>query len=238
MATKGDVPVASLKGVFDAKFEEELQQLDPAKRQERIAERLQSEWAGEFDEIGNLRDTEEKRRAIARLLFSAVELSLDGKAEPGQPPPTLFNDPAYRRALAVVGVETAQQEMSTQARDLVQIAQSIRGGMARDREQFVHQYAAQLARILDAADELNDLQAELQNEKEKVALQQSVISVRQKDVADVQERLGEKQKQTRKLLDQQKELELELSKALLELRDAASKNLQLEQEVRTLEKGR
>ena len=51
-------------------------------------------------------------------------------------------------------------------------------------------------------------------------------------------RLAAKQAETLKLLQKQDRLQQELFKAQQAFRDAATKNLELEREVRTLEKGR
>ncbi|HXG09650.1 MAG TPA: hypothetical protein VNK04_07665 [Gemmataceae bacterium] len=227
-----DITPDELAGAFDAKFEEELSKLEPAKRPEAIADYLQKELT---EKVLNLPG--EKRPAIAQLLFGWAELSGDEGGEPDKGG-DLSNSPAYKRVVAVVGVEMAAQALNARANDLAQVARGIRAGMVRDRQQFTLQHAAWHGRLLDAADYLHDREAELQRETQGAAAQQELLNARKKEVADLEARLAAKQAETLKLLQKQDRLQQELFKAQQVFRDAATKNLELEREVRTLEKGR
>lgn len=234
-----------LKGVFDAKFEEELSKMDPAKRREAITDRLQKDWDDEFQTAERKEDFGEKRRLYARLLFGMVELSVDeesAKAPPDKKAEVsrrdLIGNAAYKRAIVVVGVEQARKELDAESQAMEGMTVAIGAGMANDRDLFYQQHAALVSQLLAAADELQDRRLELAREREKVQAHEESVKVTRIKVKELQDRLEDRQKATRALLDQQAKMEQQLFKQLQEFRDATQMNFELIEEIRKLEKGR
>jgi chromosome segregation ATPase len=218
---------------------EELDRLMNSKDDNKqTADRLQNDLNKEFDVVPNAgRDLESSRRAIAHVLFSAAELSVDEKTEPGKER-DLINNPDYRRALAVVGLEAARWEMDDEAHHYERITRAIQTAMTRDREQFVQQHQLLYVRLLEAADELAERTLERDRERDKVQAHEDLLAQRRKQVKELEAKLAERQAATRKLLQEQAKLEQQLFRSQQEFRDATEENFKLEQEIRNLEKGR
>jgi hypothetical protein len=214
-----------------------VKKLDPARRREAVGQQLQADLQQAFAEPGEKKETEEQRQAIAHLLLSAVELSLDQETEPGKTR-NLIGNQAYRRSLAVVGLEAAIREMDRQSVVFDDLSRQIASGMVRDRSDFAEAHRRLLLLIHAASDELQELKVERDRERDKTKDQQDVVSVREQEVKELKKKLQERQKLTSEKLAEQTRKEQQLFQSQREFRDAVGENFRLEGEVRKLEKGR
>lgn len=192
---------------------------------------------------------DERRLAVAQLLFGLIESQLEEgeqrlayAAKLDQAP----QSPAYKRFVTVVGLESATRAAEEQAKRLRRLVRDtgpspaeqpsgVSFAIERERANFVAEYDRLLAHVLGLADTVRHSEATLTERKAQVASQQAVVNEREAEVRRVGEELANEQKTTAEVFKRLKELSSELLAARLRLRDAAAENQNFERRVRELE---
>src|SRR5262249_19675354 len=99
------------------------------------------------------REYDEKRQAIAHLLFSMDDVLRED--ENPQQPPDLLDSKAYERTLAVVGLPAMAREADNQSAILGRMSRDVLAGIDRDRTAFVAAQHRQLALIEALSEQLD-----------------------------------------------------------------------------------
>jgi hypothetical protein len=185
----------------------------------------------------NKADIAGRRRAIAHLLLNvAGELSDEPPADPINA--DLWQSPTYTRALTVVGLEAAVNEMEAQAqrlnrisRDLADLLQGERGRFIAENKELIDQLQREALHVKS----LNDL---LTQKKEQAEKQEELVRQREADIKAVSAELATARQNTDKTLKELQTLGQSLFDARVKLREGIANNQQLEQKLRDVEKNR
>ncbi len=225
----------------------EREQIADAARARKTDE-LRSQFERACNEALETKAPDERRLAVAQLLFGLIESQLEG--EPPQSYAAKLDQapqsPAYKRFVTVVGLETATRAAEEQAKRLrrgvrdtgpspAEQPSGVAFAIERERANFVADYDRLLAHVLDLAETVRHSEAVLNERKAQVASQQAVVNEREAEVRRVGEELAAEQKTTAEFFKRLKELSTELLAARLRLRDAAAENQGFERRVRELE---
>ena len=203
----------NLKGQYDALFDAALvgpKSLDPSK-------------------TDRVRDYQ--REAIARLLFNMVEV-----LDPNAPAQGVTGSPDYTRFVTVVGLNMAAHEINEQAQVLQTIGEQLQGARDRERADFAAAYRARIDELQARAvllHDANDLLArktqQLADEDQAVRKQQDKVKNAEAELADARSKTDAEMTKLRKTSDS-------LHKMRIEGRDLLGENLELEKQIRDLEK--
>jgi hypothetical protein len=189
-------------------------------------EQLQNEFNKKFDDVlpqgDEPRDPEERRRAIAHLLYN------------------LSPEPAWHdRVQVVVGLQAYGREAEREAADLEKMAQRAREMTTDERIAFEREYKQTVQRrTLELAQQSAALEDALQQRTAIRDKHKEEIAAAQKKIEELKARVQKAQEATVAALEKQKEREKEVFDAQRELIDDFDKNLDLEKEIRRLELGR
>ena len=188
---------------------------------------------------GNVQEQErtpaQRRQAICHLLFAMSKILAQTETPP---PQDLMASRAYQRIVTVCGLETCAGEVSDQVARTQRLTEDVRAGMGRDREAFLSADRILLAQIEDLSEKVARQRAFLKAQNDLKDNQQKLVDVRKDEVNRMTKELGAAQAATKEELDRAAKMEAGLFKSRREQRDAFEKNLQLEQQLRSLEKGR
>jgi hypothetical protein len=177
----------------------------------------------------------QRRQAICHLLFAMSKVLAQAESTP---PPALPASKAYQRIITVCGLETCINEVHDQV-DLTQrLTEDVRAGMARDRDRYLSAARSALEQIEDLSEKVERQKVFLKVQNELADNQKKLVDIRKDEVNRMEKELATAQEATREQLKIQARMEDELFKSGREQRDAFEKNLQLEQQLRSLEKGR
>jgi hypothetical protein len=177
----------------------------------------------------------ERRQAICHLLFAMSKVLAQTESAP---PPALMASKAYQRILTVCGLDTCTNEVNDQV-DLTQrLTEDVRHGMALDRERFLSASRDVLAQIEDLSEKVERQKAFLKLQNDLVDNQKKLVDIRRAEVDRMEKELAAAQEKTKEELKVQAKMEDQLFKIRRDQRDASEKNVQLEQQLRSLEKGR
>jgi hypothetical protein len=213
------------------------------KNVEKNTEQLQGEFDQAFNEpaaggqgSGPSKHTPEQRRQmIAHLLCATADVLRKDEADP---PPSLAESKAYKRALATTGLVACSREVEDEATNMQRFFQDVRDGMARDRAAYVQASRTLLGQIEDLAEKVERQKGVLSLQTELLDKQQTLVGNREADLLQLGKDLNAAVEATKDELAKQERMEKELFKSRREDRDAFEKNLQLERQLRSLEKGR
>ena len=181
------------------------------------------------------RPAAERRQVICHLLFAMSRVLAQAEE---QPPQNLMASKAYQRIVAVCGLETCAGEVSDQVALAQRLTEDVRAGMARDRDRFLVADRSLLAQIEDLSEKVERQRAFLKGQNDLKDSQQKLVDIRRLEVDRLEKELYAAQEATKEELKTQARMEAQLFKSRREQRDAFEKNLQLEQQLRSLEKGR
>jgi hypothetical protein len=210
---------------------------------EKNTEQLQGEFDQAFNEptggdegSGRPKHTpEERRQMIAHLLCATADVLRKDEADP---PPTLAESKAYKRALATTGLVACSREVEDEAVDMQHFFQDVRDGMGRDRAAYVEASRSLLGQIEDLAEKVERQKGVLSLQTELMDKQQTLVGIRAAELLQLGKDLKAAEEATADELAKQERMEKELYKSRRADRDASEKNLQLERQLRSLEKGR
>lgn len=229
-------------GVFDLAFETELLKPENAaadKRGPLLEARLQADFGGAFEQVlrtqtgDKQRDPGEQRLAIAGLLIALAELQPDDLTAGGSA--DVLESNAYKRALTVVGLETALKELQAQADTLKAMVPGVISDIENERATFAGRYQKVFGQLLVLAKDFDDRD---QFFKRQVAAEEkylSVIGVRNKQIAELTARSDQLKAATDAEIVKQTSLQNRLFGEMKELRDVGTENQRLEKEIRKLE---
>jgi hypothetical protein len=182
---------------------------------------------------------DERRLAIARLLFSMIVVPAQGPAgQPAEPVPDLATNAAYKRFLTVVGLRTAIQTVDGQALVLQRIVADLKVERQRERNAFAlnHQYL--LDQLREHAALLEQENFLLQRQQKQLADQEEQVKKRQRDVKYYEAELARARDETAKRLQELRAMTQALYETRIQVRDALSLNQEYEKRIRKLEASR
>lgn len=195
---------------------------------EKAAEGLQQQLQAHFDTVGERRPVEERKANAARLLFCLGEALEDPKAD-------LIASGTYKRFVVVTGLAGAARAVDDQALLLQKMtAQAILAHEA-ERAQFISGHNQTVYESQTLADALDRQERFLKSKKDEADKQSLLVEARRKEIKDLTDKLEDERRKTGQKLDKQAELERTVMERLIDLRDTARKNQELERQIRELE---
>ncbi len=184
------------------------------------------------DSTKNIRDAQ--HLAIAHLLFNMVEVLLpEGAAEKG-----VFGSPDYTRFIYVVGLTSAIKEINDQAWLLQQIGEELQSARRLERGEFVDAHRALITELQARAVQLQYAMDLLDRKKQQLADEEAVVVRRRDDVKQAEDKLAEARAITDKQMADLRAKSDKLHQMRIEGRDLLGDNLELERQIRELEKKR
>jgi hypothetical protein len=184
---------------------------------------------------GQDRPLGERRQVICHLLFAMSRVLAQAE---NPPPASVTASKAYQRIVGVCGLETCASEVNDQATLAQRLSGDVRAGMARDRERFLSAQRGLLAQIEDLSEKVERQRQFLKTQTDMKDTQQKLVDIRRLEVDRMEKELAAAQEATKEELKTQARMEAQLFKSRIVQRDAFEKNFQLEQQLRSLEKGR
>ena len=190
-----------------------------------------------FDKALQTRDREGKRAAIARIMVNLIGVlpteeekkqRADKKADPTA-------DPAFRRALNVVGSRELARALDLQARHLVVLTQDVAAGREYERMHFVEQHQSLLNTLIDRYHRLNEVSDQLAEKQDQVKTQTARADQQEALVKKVTEEHDKAQAETARQLARLGVQQQQVFDVLVRLRDANRINQEMELLVRKLE---
>jgi hypothetical protein len=176
---------------------------------------------------------DERRRAIARLLFNVVG---------GMDPAALDKDPsdvpAYGRVLAVVGLDAGVEAINAEARTLSEMTTAFDGMTQRERGAFADADRALIDQLKDRADHLAEATDEWRRAEAEHKAQDDLVARRKADVETARDELRKQRELTAAEFAKLKAMSQSLYDIRVKVREADAENQQLEKQIRDLEKGR
>ncbi len=249
-----DRALAFLADLRDEKVSLRKPDEDPAKNKDTlddvydktltaVHDQLKVQLDGLFDEALNgpasfdtptthIRDAQHK--AIAHVLFNVVEALLpDGAAEKG-----VFASPDYVRFIRVVGLSAAVHEINDQARRLQLMGEELQSARRLERGEFADAYRALIDELQARAVTLQYSMDLLTKKQQQLADEEAVVMRRKDDVKQAEEKLAEARAATEKQMTELRQKSDALHKMRIDGRDLLGENLELERQIRGLEKNR
>ncbi len=179
--------------------------------------------------------TEERRDATSYLLFNLVEIT-DPAADAATATSTqLYQSPAYKRYLTVVGLAEANRTINQQVSTLSRILSDLVHEKERDRDSFAATLLPILEQSRDLARHVEKLKVELTNEQSKVDAQDSLVKKRKADVDEAEKKLAELRQTTGDKLVELRALSKAVFDLRVEVRDKTVSNQENERLIRELE---
>jgi hypothetical protein len=205
----------------------------PAEKEDALAAELQKRLDDEFaavNEVGpdGKHSPQQRKDSAARLLFCLGEALHEGEDD-------YFATPAYKRYVNVVGLNGAAKASDDQA--VIITAMTEEAVLAREAElrQFVENLEASVYRTQSLADAVERQEKLLKLKEAEVAKAKQLVETRTAQLTALKEQLAALQAKTAKSLADQSKAEQEIMDRMIELRDTAQKNQELEREIRRLE---
>jgi hypothetical protein len=143
---------------------------------------------------------------------------------------------AHNRIQVVVGLKEFSDELSRQADALQRMSQEVRLAMARDRTTFEGRYEALVQDIRHRAQVLAERQFDLRNQNNLRDEHKALVAARNKEIAEVQQKMEDARANLLKILDAQATEEDAIHRTNRLFRDTLRKNQELERQIRALEK--
>jgi hypothetical protein len=187
-----------------------------------------------FDDVLAKQDPGDKKQAIANLLFALLETT----PPEGQQPQDVFETPAYKRYVVVVGRRAAAAAVDSQAAAVAQLARDTETVLAARRSAFAAEHGRIVTRIRDLAEVVARENAALETQKAQTDRQQQLVAERQRQVKNLEDDLAAARKQTSASLAEQAKLEQAVLEEQRKLRDANQKNRDLLKEIEKSENGK
>jgi hypothetical protein len=196
---------------------------------------LQKEFDAQFDGVkevgadGHKHSDEERKANAARLIF------LLGQAQQEDANADYFTSPAYRRLQVVSGLSAATRAIDDQALAVLAMTDEAIRTRHAELDQFVYDLGQVVYEDQNLSEAVERLERFLQTKKDDVDKQKQIVTEHKVEIKQLTERLQALRQQTAKDLDAQARHEQEVMRRLIELRDTAKKNQDLERQIRELE---
>lgn len=229
LATRAADPKKPFDKVFDESLEAQRKQLE---------EKLALEFQPALARAPDARAREVRRQAIAHLLLTLINVLPEDTSAGAKPPATPLEDPEYKRALNVVGLESAITETNDQAQVVARIASEVALERQRDRSRFVVAHGSLLDHVRERAGQVAWEEALLARKTAQRAEQENLFTRRKGDYDAYMAELKASQKLTADRLRELRKMSDSLFDIRKTVRDALDKNQQLEKQIRGLEAGR
>jgi hypothetical protein len=176
---------------------------------------------------------ESQRVAIAHLLFNTVDVLQEGMADKG-----VIGSPAYGRVLSVVGLTAGLREINAQAALLQHIGEELEGSRTLERGEFTAAHRASIDELQGRAVVLHDALDLLTRKNQALDKEEETVRKRQDDVKKYEEDLAAARAKTDKQITELRKQSDALEALRIQGRDVLSENLDLERQIRSLEKNR
>jgi len=184
------------------------------------------------DSTKHLRDAQHK--AIAHLLFNMVEVLLpEGAADKG-----VFASQDYVRFVYVVGLTAAIREINEQAGRLQLLGEELQSDRRLERGEFAAAHRALIDELQGRAVTLQYSMDLLAKKQQQLADEEAVVMRRKDDVKQAEDKLAEARAATDKQMTELRQKSDSLHKMRIDGRDLLGENLELEKQIRGLEKNR
>jgi hypothetical protein len=200
----------------------------PAEKEDALAAELQKRFDKEFEGVGGKDSIQQRKDSAARLLFCLGEALHEGEDD-------YIASPAYKRYVNVVGLSGAARAADDQAVIIQAMTQEAILNHEAELKQFVEDLDARVYRTQTIADAVERQEKLLKLKEAEVAKAKQLVETRTAQLTALREQLAGLQAKTSKSLADQAKAEQEIMDRLIELRDTAQKNQELEREIRRLE---
>jgi hypothetical protein len=174
-----------------------------------------------------------QRVAIAHLLFNMVNVLEEGAAEKG-----VIGSPAYARVLSVVGLTAGLREINNEASLLQQIGEELEGSTTLERGEFTAAHRASIDKLQGRAVVLHDALDLLARKQQALDKEEETVRKRQDDVKKYEEELAAARAKSDKQIIELRKQSDSLYDLRIQGRDVLGENLDLERQLRDLEKNR
>jgi hypothetical protein len=203
-------------------------------KEEALAAELQKQFDGQFDGVSESgadgkHSLGRRKDAAGRLLF------LLGEALHEDPANDFFASPAYKRFVNVVGLTGAARAADDQALVVQGMTEEAVAAHEAELKQFVEDLDQAVYRAQGMSDAVQRQEQFLKQKLIEVANAKQLVEVRTEQLNDLRKQLADLQGKTAKSLAEQAKAEQEIMDRLIELRETARKNQELEREIRRLE---
>jgi methyl-accepting chemotaxis protein len=203
-------------------------------------EDLQKELAAHFDTVKETstdpgtsaphkHSNEERRVNAARLLFCL------GDAMPENPGADFLASQPFQRLVLVCGLSAAAQAIDDQAQVILAMTDQAMRVHHAELNQFVYDHGQRVYANRNLADEADRLNRTLQAKQADVEQQKQLVTERRVEIKRLTDQLSTLRQETAKNLEQQARQEEEVMRRLVELRNTARSNQELERQIRELE---
>jgi hypothetical protein len=241
---------ADLAGPFATAFLQARRatgQPDPAQFPEQLFEQsIESQRVAlqaEFDELftealsgkrvepsGNTQNltAEERRAVIARLLLNLPGVGGDDPAQ----------SPDYTRAITVVGLQAAVNEVNDQAQVLARMTSEVEAEQDRELIAFQLAHGGLIDELRQRAAEVAAANDTLRRTQDHLGQEDALVKKRERDVKDYRIAIDDARQETAKRLKELQTMSQSLYNEQVKLRDATGKNQELLQTIRKLEENR
>jgi tRNA uridine 5-carbamoylmethylation protein Kti12 len=197
----------------------------------KLSESLQARFDQAFSQATLAsRNTEERKRAVASLLFNLRDRFEEPVA--GANP---WDAASFQRVKAVVGLAAMIHTIDDQFTLLQKMIADVGAAKQSDLDYFVKQQRTLIANAKDLADKLRAQKIEQGLQDTELAKQNKLVKAREQEQKALATELGKARTNTSAQLKEQAELEAVMYKALKDLRDLGRTNLDLEKRIRELE---
>jgi hypothetical protein len=205
----------------------------PPDKEEALAAELQKQFDKEFEGVNETgadgkHSPQQRKDSAARLLLCLGEALHEGEDD-------YFTTPAYKRYVNVVGLTGAARAADEQAGIVQVMTQEAILNHEAELKQFVEDLDARVYRTQTIADAVERQEKLLKLKEAEVAKAKQLVETRTAQLTALREQLAGLQAKTGKSLADQAKAEQEIMDRLIELRDTAQKNQELEREIRRLE---
>lgn len=176
-----------------------------------------------FNQVLAKKDPQEKRDAIAHLLFNLGQPDDDAQAKWQQ------------RVVAVIGLQAYTDEVNRQASALREMTLRVQTAMAQDRSAFEVKHNQMVEALKVLAERIDDRKLDLQNQKAAVEDHKNLVTKRTAERDRLKQVLEDARVATKEALAKQAAEEKRLFDAQGDLADGQQLNEKLEREIRRLE---
>jgi hypothetical protein len=189
----------------------------------------QLDGAKEVAPDGHKRSAEERKANAARLLYCLGDVLQD------DPEKDFLTSPAFQRMLVVTGLPAAARAIDEQALVLQGMTEDVMRIHRAEVEQFLYDLSQIIYDNRSLADAVEDQERKLQAKQADVEKQKQVVTERRVQIDELTKKLANLKLQTSNDLEEQSRQEQEVMRRLIELRDTAQQNQDLEKQIRQLE---
>jgi hypothetical protein len=207
------------------------QEVVGAPNDEELEKQLNQQLDGAREAGGGHTQTAQERKAnAARLLY------LLGEALQSDPNTEFMSTPAFKRFVNVVGLTGATLAIEDQANVIQKMTEEVINSFDAERREFVYAHGQIVYNAQNASDNTERQARLLKGKQDDIAKQMQLVDERTVQITKLKEQLAALRQQMDERLADQAKAEQEVMDRLVELRNTAKENLELERRIRELEK--